>query len=209
MEWVDITIRGHCSKAERVLLERPVSEWTFQQVANSSWRAESLAVMLWVGRLRDALAPYDVEHDAQALLGLEPVVRDVGSFVRRFSLRPAKDTNRARDTAELWHWRAGIQILVEEGFSHVGTPSLTEIIKITAEAAHERGDSARPMGGDFPVFGKAYGEMTYEERVKAGAIALERHRALHWLCGYERDWDKVLKDIVDLPEGLIAPTLNL
>lgn len=48
-----------------------------------------------------------------------------------------------------------------------------------------------PISEDFPVFGKAYADLSLEEYRRAISIAQERLWGLNWVCRYERDWDKV------------------
>jgi hypothetical protein len=75
-------------------------------------------------------------------------------------------------------------------------PGLTfaKIVSITADAAHKAGEIPAPVDGDFPLFGKAYGALTEDEYGIAHSIAMERHYAFNWLCGYAPDWDSVRTD---------------
>jgi hypothetical protein len=50
------------------------------------------------------------------------------------------------------------------------------------------------IDGDFPAFGKAYSALTEREFVHCAWIAVGRHRALNWLCGYAENWDEVPTD---------------
>ena len=47
---------------------------------------------------------------------------------------------------------------------------------------------------DFPAFGKAYRNLSEDEYEQATSIAMERHLALNWLCGYDSDWDETPTD---------------
>ena len=67
------------------------------------------------------------------------------------------------------------------------------IIAMACAQAKEQGDF-EPIGGDFPVRGKAYRDLSEDEYNQATSIAMERHRALNWLCGYSTDWDRVPTD---------------
>ena len=64
-----------------------------------------------------------------------------------------------------------------------GTP-MAEIIRMTTEKAAEEGVFVQPIGGDFPVFGKAFCEVSENELSQLTSIAMERHKAFNWLCGY-------------------------
>jgi hypothetical protein len=71
---------------------------------------------------------------------------------------------------------------------------LEAIVRDAATHAYEQGDIGEPIGADFPLFGKAYREMTDDEYSRATSIAMERHFALNWLCGYSDDWDETPTD---------------
>jgi hypothetical protein len=53
----------------------------------------------------------------------------------------------------------------------------------SAKAA-EDGAFPAVIGDDFPAFGKPYRDLTREEFLGVTSIALERHRAFNWLCGF-------------------------
>ena len=67
---------------------------------------------------------------------------------------------------------------------------------MAAEKAASDGLFESPMGGDFSVFGRPYREISGEEWSQATSIAMERHRALNWLCGYApaNRWDETPTD---------------
>ena len=50
---------------------------------------------------------------------------------------------------------------------------------------------------DYPVFGKAYRDLSDEEWAKVRSITMERHFALNWVCGYapKHRWDETPTDI--------------
>jgi len=49
---------------------------------------------------------------------------------------------------------------------------------------------------DFPAFGRAYRDLSSDEWAAVKSIAMERHFALNWLCGYapENGWDDTPTD---------------
>ena len=71
---------------------------------------------------------------------------------------------------------------------------LDAIARQSATLAFTEGSIPAPVDGDFPAFGKAYRDLDDDEYARATSIALERHRALNWLCGYASDWDNVPTD---------------
>lgn len=52
------------------------------------------------------------------------------------------------------------------------------------------------IDGDFPAFGRAYSSISPEEWSIATSIAMERHKALNWLCGFApgNRWDETPTD---------------
>jgi hypothetical protein len=69
-----------------------------------------------------------------------------------------------------------------------------DIARRAAKFAFEQGDVPEPIDGDFPVFGKAYKDVTSGELSELTSIARERERAFNWLVGYEWNWDEVPVD---------------
>jgi hypothetical protein len=167
--------------AERELVERHPSTWTPQEVVNATWLQEAVGALLWALWERDELPGFDCEFE-DAAAGV-PVLESTMQFVRRAVLRPADEIDRARDAAELWHWRAR-----RTKRAH-GAGELDDAVRDVAMHAYEQGHLEEPIDGDFPAFGKPFRELTEDEVARASSIALERHFALNWLCGYSDDWD--------------------
>ena len=65
--------------------------------------------------------------------------------------------------------------------------TVAQMLQIVSTKAAEGGDFGSPIGGDFPAFDKPYRDLAPEEFSIATSIAIERHRALKWLCGYAPD----------------------
>ncbi len=74
--------------------------------------------------------------------------------------------------------------------------SIEDVIRLAAEEAVSRGDLAEALGDDFPIFGGPYRDSSADEWAQATSIAMERHKALNWLCGYtpQNRWDEVPTD---------------
>lgn len=115
--------------------------------------------------------------------------------MEKASLRPDAAVEKARDLAELWHWRARVWKTQQQEPRSTGGVDLQEAVSAAAANAFEKGDIPEPVDGDFPIFGKAYSELSAEEHAEANSIAIERHYALNWLCGYAGDWDSVPTEI--------------
>ncbi len=65
-----------------------------------------------------------------------------------------------------------------------GGRSIDEIIRLASAKAAEDGVIPPSIDNDFPALGKAYRDLSAQEFSNATSIAMERHRALNWLCGY-------------------------
>jgi hypothetical protein len=168
--------------AERELIERHPSTWTRQEVMDATWLREAIGALLWALWECGELPGFDREFDE---VDPVPMLESTERFVRRAVLRPAEEIDRARAAAELWHWRArkAKRLRAAEG------NDLDAVVRDVAAHAYEHGDIAEPIDGDFPAFGKAFRDLTDDEYASASSIAVERHLALNWVCGYSDDWD--------------------
>lgn len=179
------------SLSERRIFECPASALTMQQRVNTSWRAEALGCLAWALGLMESLPAYDTQMDPERIVPLIPL--EAASFIGA-TLRPHSEIETAREVAELWHWRSRTRRLLEEGRSP--REELDSIVRGVAPRASEGGMIGPPIGEDFPAFGKAYRELTPEEWASAQSIAMERHFALNWLCGFapDNEWDETPTD---------------
>jgi hypothetical protein len=187
----------HLTRDERLLIDSPLLELTDQQRINSSWLMEGAACLLWALHYWDAVPPYDEQATMDLLKSLPP--SPVAELQRAANLRRQADIERARDLAELWHWRSRTRQLQEmRGRETSLPPGLTfeKIIGMSAAAARERGDLPAVIGDDFPVFGRPYRDATPDEYATLTSIAMERHRAFNWLCGRapRNRWDETPTD---------------
>jgi hypothetical protein len=188
-------VQQHLSDAERGLLAQPLGGWDEQAVIDASWRKESLGVLLWALSVLDAMPAYDTEFPEKVHMEGVGWLRPASEFLSEVKVRSPEEIGRARDIAELWHWRARTRQLQEQGYKAPDEfGSLDEIVKMAARLARENGDIPPPIDDDFPAFGKAYRDLTEGEYSRATSIAMERHYALNWLCGYAEDWDEVPTD---------------
>ena len=125
----------------------------------------------------------------------------VAALAASAGLRPPEELEAARSIAEMWHWRSRTRQLLEEGRPFPPMPGLPftswdSVVRFTAPRAAERGSIPTPIDEDFPAFGRAYRDLTADEWSQAHSIALERHRALNWLCGRApgNRWDETPTD---------------
>ena len=180
------------SVRERALLAKSLSDWSEREAAAASWRNEALGVLLWALSVFDDMPGYDVRFER--LPSLVPLLAPTAEFRRTASLRSADEIGRARDLAELWHWRARTRQLQERDGPPVAGVDLDAITRQAAALAHAKGSIPQPIEEDFPAFGKPYRALDADEHADVTSGAVERHYTLNWLCGYASDWDQVPTD---------------
>ena len=198
-QWVeDQGISAYLSGAESALLSRPGGTWTLQEANLACWKSEALGVLLWALCIEETIPPYDHPFEwetiskAIPLLGPPedfPALSPVSSIEHKAKSRPNDEILRAREVAELWHWRARTTHIMKQGREAPDGFTFEDIIEQAANAAFEQHDIPQPLARDFPVFDKAYGSLGPEEYKLVTSIAAERHLALNWLCAYAQDWD--------------------
>lgn len=180
------------SAADRTFMLAAPNQVDRQALRDVSWLMESAECLLWALGYVDQLPPYDAQSDVEDLN--RPPPDGIVALVRNATLRDAEVISKARTVAELWHWRSRTRQLQESG-RPVDLPNnftLVEIVRMTAEQATADGLFEQPIEGDFPVRGRSYARLTEDEWAEVTSIAMERHKALNWLCGYApgNKWDE-------------------
>lgn len=184
------------SPSERRIFEQPASALTMQDVVDTSWRAEAEHCLAWALGLVEEIPDYDTQTDPEVLIPLIPTV-DIARVCATARLRDRDAIEAAREVAELWHWRSRTRRLQEQGYApRAGKPSLDQIVRDLAPQLTAKGMLPRVIDEDFPVLGRAYRDLSDAEWTTARSIAMERHFALNWLCGYApgNEWDETPTD---------------
>jgi len=177
------------SSKERQFLSFPAWHASLDDAYEFSWATESLCCILWALQQVHAIPPWDL-----------PVAPDIVETLRNSSslqeppvLRDPQTLERARSVAELWHWRCRTKFLTDQGRFPPGVTAedIARAIANAASAASHDGVIAGVLDGDLPVFGRPYRHVNDEQYAALTSIAVERHRALNWLCGLSpaNDWD--------------------
>jgi hypothetical protein len=150
------------------------------------WAGEALGTLLWALQLAE-LPPYDHPFTTAEVLA-EPSGEPL--------LRAADETEREREEARLWHWRARTSDLLANDRLALPDQFATadQLIAATAMRGNERGLLPAPTRGDFRAFGKVYRHLSPDELAEAHAIAAERQHALNWLAGFGETWADVPLD---------------
>jgi len=169
---------------ERNLMQASSTEVTRQMLVDASWSVESIVCLLWALGYISELLPYDQQADPELTNKLPKEPAQV--LMRKAVLRDHGLIETQRDLAELWHWRSRTRQLQESNhrFAFPGDLTIEKVIGMASAKAATDGRIPSPIGDDFPVFGKAYRDLTHQEYSQVTSIALERHRALNWLCGF-------------------------
>jgi hypothetical protein len=155
-----------------------------QQRIDASWLGESITCLLWALQMIPRLPAYDLEADPTLLSRLRSDA--IPELFRQARLRPKRESEKQRDTAELWHWRARTRRLQELGDFDgrlVGGHTIEQIIERAAINGAQRGLLPEPIARDFPARGKPYRDLSSDEFATLTSICQERHKAFNWLCG--------------------------
>lgn len=166
---------------EQEFLQAVPTQLSMQATLDANWLGESIVCLIWALRLLAEIPPYDHEVARHILKDFPQHPPQVPT------LRPIDIIERQRQVAETWHWRARTRQLQEEGCMPSTLPgalTIEKLLRMVSAKAAEAGDFKAPIAHDFPAFGKPYRDLTPEEFSVARSIAMERHRALNWLCGY-------------------------
>lgn len=181
----------HLSRAERLLIEKPLASWSERTLMFAIRRAESLGVMLWALRFIETIPAYDTLFDMATVLQPLDILTPTIDFIWQAGLRPVDELSAMRDTAELWNWRSRASELQRLGVQPPVGTTFSDIIRETTHTAYTRHQLPTPIEGDFPVFGKAYSQMTHAEYLLVSHIAAERYLALNWICELSSEWESI------------------
>jgi hypothetical protein len=198
-----IGLREFFSRDEIEFAGSTILTMTAQQQVSASWRIEALQILMWALRVIDDLPACDQMADHDLLKDI-PRADQALPFIESASLRARNEIDKARDFAELWHWRSRTRQLSEQGDSRgllrgadrAGVRTFDDIVRYTARFAVEDKVFPAVIDEDFPVKGKAYRDLSDKEWSEVRSISMERHFALNWLCGYApgNRWDETPTD---------------
>lgn len=198
----DENLWDQVSPKEKLLLELHVKDIKPQQLINALWRIEAIQVLMWALGHLPSLPSYDTKANAEALKQIPK--SSPAEFIASASLRDQSEIDRAREIAELWHWRSRTRQLQEEGrpmpltdaMKSAGLDTYEAVTRAAVRMAVKDGGLPTSTGDDFLVYGKAYKEMTPDEWADVRSITMERHLTLNWLCGFApaNQWDNTPTD---------------
>lgn len=182
---------------EQVFISWPPEELELGHIQAVCNQIEAIQTLLWALGMLSELPSYDAEASfslpsALALLSLPACLPNV-------ALRPWDEIAKARAIAELWHWRSRTRYLIEAGAMPPSQPGLLRmglttydaIVRWTVEQSLADQLISQSADGDFPACGAAYRDLPPREWSRVRMIAIQRHFALNWVCGYSvmNRWD--------------------
>lgn len=181
------------SPNEMIFLNTPLLFITRQQIIDIVWRMESVMCLMWSLNLIKEIPPFD-QQQSPDLLNKIPIDNLV-SFRKEATLRPESEIMEFQSMAEMWHWRDRTRQLQEKNATITlpdGVKNLDELVRSVCKSILEQGKKFIPViEEDFLAFNKPYRDLDTNQYSEVKSIAMERHFALNWLCGFstKNDWD--------------------
>lgn len=180
--------------------------WTTAQHELQGEHVEAIGVLLWALSLHEKFPGYHEPFslpDLQPLLGwpadaaMAPRSDKLAGFPYNGSdllrgitqLRPVESLRTQRAAAECWQWRTKLADVQRAQPTPPPGHDYGMMIGIAAEEAHAAGAIGRPVQNDFPVNGRPFAKVPEGVQARCAQLAVSRHLALDWLCGYATDWD--------------------
>jgi len=177
------------------LLRAPLGALDRDEAEGLTWTVEALTGLVWALGLLPAPPAFDRPTDGEALLSVLPEPESpTGTFCREARLRDETEIAAARDEAEIWDWRAGLQ----PELRHPDRARQRDAREALADVVAEARDSGLlpPLPAtDLLVSGEPYATVDDDALVTLAAIASHRLHALNWVCGFGETWDTVPDEV--------------
>jgi hypothetical protein len=189
LEWIEVSaIGGEVEPNEWKVLQRPVGSLEQQDAINAVWRLEGLGVLLWalglyeLPRYDELVTPNDLFE--AACLGDAESARGLIAEAR---LRAPEELAEYQTHAFMAHWRL-------RNFSL--TPTAMDFIEFSKTCWFGTFD-VRPfhvLKNDMALGDKPIAEADRELVGTCQSSAMERHRAINWLFGYNKIYSETGTD---------------
>jgi hypothetical protein len=187
-------IIDHASANERDLITNldPVSLESLEVFADSG---EALETILWAMGAGQEMPGPPRPFPAKGLSTLDFTGSDVLQRVSETLTRPTdEEAARMRETAELWHWRAIIEIDFRAEKDPTARHEMESLIAEVAQEAESAG-LLQAEHGDFSTTDRPIRQWDTADLFIFAACVKARLHALNWLCGIGDDWDTVPLDL--------------
>jgi hypothetical protein len=184
----DEGIAESAANYELDFIDAPVGAVGEADAALASWESESLVAVAWAAGLIPELPGYASPADPALILSLVPDAWDKTAAFRA-ELSPLDDQTvaSARESAELWYWRAGVEAMARSA-SRSESAHLRKIAAETAAEAKAAGLLADTAKGDFAIGGNPISRIDDDALDILASIAERRLRALNWCSGFGESW---------------------
>lgn len=172
---------------ETALMRAKWGEWSRDDISAAVWRIEGLAVLLYASQRLPQVPPFTRAAISDEVFASMPFLGSTGDVLAGARLRPREEIDRLRRVAGVWRWRAKTELLHRGGVRPSTGEPFEAMVRRAAENAGKAG-FVTVTDGDFDVEGAPYTALDDAELRSLAAVALERGRALDWLCG-RAAWD--------------------
>lgn len=198
-------LSNEATKKEKRLLTKKPGTWSSRDVSRQEMRWESLGILEWALKgTGQPMTPFDEHFDRQRLIGvlcsggLEALPSQLQSL-SQVGLQSPEDVLKALRQAQVWHWRAHMQVLHpanvvsdEDGKPlPQGCHDLEDYnakIKEGAENALRKGEISSMVDDDFGVLDNhAYRDVDPPTMAALASISQARLLTLNWIAGLF-DW---------------------
>jgi hypothetical protein len=190
-EWLrDEKLATALTAGEVAIVDRPPGALAAFERINASWQAEGLATLIWslgLGPLPGVAAPADLET---ALTSIPSPWDETNPWVESARLLPEAHIAHERERAELWHWRANVEVLRRQT-SPADRHVYNDAIRDVAAEALTAGLLDTLRDNDFAVGKTPFRSLAPSELDHILAATTERLRALNWISGFGASWDSV------------------
>lgn len=171
---------------EHELLVAPLGSLTRQRAIDASWRSEGLAVLGWALDASE-LPPHDEQADPQAVAVALGFLEDdePPRALEAPRLREPEELGAMARRLQALHWRLR-EFLQRPGAVDFRAAAL-EATPVTAPDL----DDVPLVDGDLAIRGAALATAEPDAVGECASIAVERHRAINWLLGFDELYSEV------------------
>ncbi|MFZ9886201.1 MAG: hypothetical protein ACO3JL_01760 [Myxococcota bacterium] len=182
---------GHLSKEESSLLRAKWGEWSGEDSSASAWRLEGLAVLVYALGRKTPVPPLHQAAESEEVLAAMPFLGTLGDVLAGARLCAAESLDQTRRKVAVWRWRAKTELLHRGGVAPSSGEPFSAMVERAAGNAEKAGMTT-VLRGDFDVGGRPYASLSDGEVRTLASVAVERSRAVDWVCG-RGSWDAPLE----------------
>ncbi|MBA2519681.1 MAG: DUF4272 domain-containing protein [Chloroflexia bacterium] len=184
ISWLEAERLGDFLTApERAIMNAPIGSLSPEDTAAITWGIEGAAVLAWAIRNIPELAEYDQVTNAATVIDVLPATWSrTTEFRAAAMLRDEPDIAQARERAEVWHDRADLYWMIQDGWEDEDAEPRAVVQRMAGEA-HAAGLIATSIAGDFVTRVGGYRDLAPDTVETLELIAFHRLVEFNWLCG--------------------------